>query len=413
MLAVTFSHCCGLDVHKKSVTACVLVPKEDGQGVKQSIKTFKTTTAALRELAEWLASLGVTHVAMESTGVYWKPVYNILVEQFELWVVNARHLKQVPGRKTDVKDAEWIAQLMRLGLLERSFIPDVEQRDLRDLTRYRTRLTNEKSAAVNRLQKILEDANIKLASVVSDVQGVSARAMIEALIAGQSDVEQMADLARGRLRVKIPQLVEALLGNTRNHHRFMLRELLAHMDELNARLHSLNQRIRTATVPNEAIIQRLCAIPGIERHIAEVILAEVGHLVDQFPTAKHLASWACLCPGNNISANKRRSGKTQKGQLWLKTALVEASWAASRSKDTYLSAQFHRLKARRGAKRAAVAVAHSILTIVYHLLADPEAAFHELGGDYFQKQNQGAYKRRAVKQLEKLGYQVSLTPAVA
>ena len=413
MLEVTFSHCCGLDVHKKSVTACALVPKDDGQGVKQAIKTFKTTTGALRELADWLASLGVTHVAMESTGVYWKPVYNILVEQFELWVVNARHLKQVPGRKTDVKDAEWIAQLMRLGLLERSFIPDVEQRDLRDLTRYRTRLTNEKSAAVNRLQKILEDANIKLASVVSDVQGVSARAMIEALIAGQSDVEQIADLARGRLRVKIPQLVEALLGNTRHHHRFMLRELLAHIDELNTRLHSLNQRIRTATAPYEAIIERLSAIPGVKRHIAEVILAEVGHLVDQFPTAKHLASWACLCPGNNISANKRRSGKTQKGQLWLKTALVEASWSASRSKDTYLSAQFHRLKARRGAKRAAVAVAHSILTIVYHLLADPEAAFHELGGDYFQKQNQGAYKRRAVKQLERLGYQVVLTPAVA
>lgn len=412
MMGVTFSHCAGLDVHKKTVTGCVIVPKEGG-GVKQVVKTFKTMTAGLEALAAWLASLSVTHVAMESTGIYWKPVYNILGEQFEVWVVNARHLKQVPGRKTDVKDAEWIAQLMRHGLLEPSFIPEVEQRDLRDLTRYRTRLTNEKSSAANRLHKILEDANIKLTSVASDVQGVSARLMLAALIDGESDAEQLADLAKGRMRSKMPALVEALAGHTRDHHRFMLREVLDHLDELNARLRVLDAEIAKRTEPHEALIERLMAIPGVGRRTTEVILAEIGWTVEPFPTAKHLASWACLCPGNNISANKRRSGKTRRGQDWLRPALVEAAWAASRTKDTYLSAQFHRLRARRGPKRAAVAVAHSITTIVYHLLADPEAVFHELGGDYFYKRNEEQVKRRALRTLESLGLQVTLAPLAA
>jgi transposase len=409
MLDVMFTHCAGLDVHKKSVTACALVPGKKGK-VRPVFKTFGTTTKALREMKAWLLELGVTHVAMESTGVYWKPVYNILQDEIEVWVVNAQHIKQVPGRKTDVKDAEWIATLMRLGLLNNSFIPDEAQRDLRDLTRYRTQLTNERSAAVNRVQKVLEDANIKLDSVVTDIQGVSARQMLAGLIEGQEDGEALAELAKGRMRHKIPELVAALTGYVRPHHRFMLAELLTHMDQLNQQLTQLNERIEAQTAPQADLIARLDEIPGVGQHTAEILLAEVGCTVEQFPSEKHLASWACLCPGNNISANKRRSGKTRKGQKWLRTALSEAAWAASRTKDTYLSAQFHRLRARRGAKRAAVAVAHSILHIVYHLMKDPTATFQELGGDYFVKRNKGDQKRRALKTLAALGYAAELTP---
>jgi transposase len=409
MLDVMFTHCAGLDVHKKSVTVCLLIPGKNGK-VRRRVKTFGTTTNSLQGLKSWLLEMGVTHAAMESTGVYWKPVYNILQGAVEVWVVNAQHIKQVPGRKTDVKDAEWIATLMRLGLLNNSFIPDEEQRDLRDLTRYRTQLTNERSAAVNRVQKVLEDANIKLSSVVSDIQGVSARRMLAAIIEETDDSEALAELAKGRMRNKIPELVEALTGHVRAHHRFMLHELLEQVDGLNQRLQSLNQRIDQHTAPQAELIKRLEAIPGVGEHTAEILLAEIGSAVDQFPTDKHLASWACLCPGNNISANKRRTGKTRKGQKWLRTALAEAAWAASRTKETYLSAQFHRLRARRGAKRAAVAVAHSILTIVYHLIKNPEATFQELGGDYFVKRNTGDHKRRAIKTLTTLGYAVELTP---
>ncbi len=408
-MEVLFTHCAGLDVHKKTVVACVLVPDPKG-GVRKVTRTFATTLAGLEDLARWLLGYQVTHVVMESTGVYWKPVYNVLAPQCEVWIVNAQHVKQVPGRKTDVADAEWLAQLMRLGLLARSFIPDVEQRDLRDLTRYRTRLTQERATAANRLQKILEDANIKLASVVSDIQGVSAHAMLEALIGGETDAAVLAELALGRLRAKIPALEAALTGRVREHHRFMLRELLDHLAHLGQCIETVNARIRELTAPHEAVIVRLMRIPSIKRYTAEVILAEVGPNVTAFPTAKHLASWACLCPGNDVSANKRRSGKTRRGQKWLRTALVEAAWAASRSKDTYLAAQFQRLRVRRGDKRAAVAVAHSILTIVYHLLADPTAEFTELGGDFFIKKRAPQEQRRAVKRLEALGFQVTLTP---
>jgi len=408
-MEVLFTHCAGLDVHKKTVVACVLVPDPKG-GVRKVTRTFATTLAGLEDLARWLLSYQVTHVVMESTGVYWKPIYNVLAPQCEVWLVNAQHVKQVPGRKTDVGDAEWLAQLMRFGLLSRSFIPDVEQRDLRDLTRYRTRLTEERSAAANRLHKILEDANLKLTSVVSDIQGVSAQAMLQALIGGETDAAVLADLALGRLRAKIPALTEALTGRVREHHRFMLGELLDHLAHLGQCIETVTARIRELTAPHEAIILRLMQIPGVKRHTAEVLLAEVGPNVTPFPTAKHLASWACLCPGNDLSANKRRSGKTRRGQKWLRTALVEAAWAASRSKDTYLAAQFQRLRARRGDKRAAVAVAHSILTIVYQLLADPQATFIELGGDYFVKKNPEQERRRAVKRLETLGFQVTLTP---
>jgi len=325
-----------------------------------------------------------------------------------VWVVNVQHIKQVPGRKTDVKDAEWIATLMRLGLLNNSFIPEEKQRDLRDLTRYRTQLTNERSTAVNRVQKVLEDANIKLSSVVSSIQGVSAREMLTAIIEGRDDSEALAELAKGRMRNKIPELVEALTGHVRPHHRFMLSELLTHMDDLNQQLGHLNERIEQQTAPHEALIARLDEIPGVGRHTAEILLAEIGCNVDPFPSEKHLASWACLCPGNNISANKRRTGKTRKGQKWLRTALAEAAWAASRSKETYLAAQFHRLRVRRGPKRAAVA--HSILIIVYHLMKDPTATFQELGGDYFVKRSKGDQKRRALKTLTTLGFAVELTP---
>lgn len=409
MIEVMFPNSSGLDVHKKSVTACVLISKP-GSRLKAEIRTFATTTTGLQELSAWLSEHHIEQVVMESTGVYWKPVFNILSPEFDVWLVNARHVSQVPGRKTDVCDAEWLTSLMRHGLLSKSFIPAVEQRDLRDLTRYRTRLQDEKASAANRLHKVLEDANIKMTSVLTDVQGVSARLMLNAIVEGRADTQQLAELAKGRLRKKIPELAEALLGRVRSHHRFMLQETLAHIDEINARLDHLNQRIQELVAPHETLITRLTAIPGVGRTTAEILLAEIGHEVGHFPSAKHLASWACLCPGNNISANKRRSGKTRKGQKWLNAALVEAAWAASRAKDVYLAAQFHRLRARRGAKRAAIAVAHSIITIVYHLLKEPQSAFQELGGDFFVKRNKVQQQNWAVRTLETLGFQVSLAP---
>jgi len=402
----------GLDVHQKFIVACVYVEEKAGHE-KAIRKRFTTMTEGLQELVEWLLEHKITHVTMESTGVYWKPVYNILSIHFETWVVNARHLKQVPGRKTDETDAMWITKLMRYGLLTPSFIPPEEQRDLRDVTRYRTRVQQEKSSAVNRLQKILEDSNIKLKSVVSDIQGVSARAMVEALIADDRGPVAMAELAKGTLRKKIPDLVKALTGHVRPHHRFMLEEILLHIDELNRRLDSLNTKITELVAPHADLIERLDEITGVGIRTAEIILAEIGPSVDNWPSDRHLASWACLCPGNNESGGKRRSGQRRHGQTWLVSALVEAAWAASRAKDTYLCAQFHRIRARRGAKRAAIAVAHSIVRIVYHLIADPEARFADLGSDYFLNKNKGQEQRRAVKTLEALGFQVALSQTQA
>ncbi len=411
-MEVMYPRCSGLDVHKQFLIACVMYAQADGK-LKQERKRFETTTNELRALVAWLQSFGITHVVMESTGVYWKPVYNLLHPHFTTWVVNASHLAQVPGRKTDDTDAQWLTKLMRYGLLQPSFIPEVEQRDLRELTRYRTRLLQEKSAALNRIQKVLEDANVKLAAVVSDIQGVSARLMVDALIANTLDTIQTAELAKGQLRSKIPQLVEALTGQVRPHHRFLLAEVLTHLDELNERITTLNQRIRTLVLPHEALIERLDAITGVGCTTAEIVLAEVGTSVDSWPTDRHLMSWACICPGNDESGGKRRSGRRRKGQKWLVPALIESAWAASHTKNTYLGAQFQRLRARRGAKRAAVAVAHSILQIIYHLLKDPTAVFTDLGGDYFLTKNKEYEQRRALKTLESLGFAVQLTPATA
>ncbi len=341
--------------------------------------------------------------------VFWKPIYNLLEGNFELVVVNAQHIKAVPGRKTAVRDAEWIADLLRHGLLRASFIPDRSQRELRELTRYRTTLIHDRANEVNRLQKVLEGANIKLASVATDILGKSGRDMLEALVGGASDSALLAQLARGRLREKLPQLEQALAGQFGAHHRFLLAQQLAHIDFLDASLERVSTEIAERVGPFEAEVARLQSIPGVGQRTAEVLVAEIGVDLTRFPTARHLASWAGLCPGNDESAGKRRSGRTRKGSPWLRTALVEAGQAAARTKETSLAAQYRRLAARRGAKRAAVAVAHSLLVMVYALLTQP-TGYHELGGHYFDERDRQAVERRLVHRLEALGYTVSLAP---
>jgi transposase len=406
-MEVVHERCCGLDIHKKLIVACAVTPGNAGQP-RRHVRTFGTMTDELQQLSGWLSEQGVTHVAMESTGSYWKPIFNVLEESFELLLVNAQHLQAVPGRKTDVKDAEWIADLLRHGLLKPSFIPDREQRELRELVRYRTSLVQERTAAANRLQKVLEGANIKLASVATDILGRSGREMLEALVAGETNTALMAEFARGRLRDKRPALERALAGRFGPHQRFLVAEILAHIDYLDDTIERLSVEIGERERPFEAVLNRLDTIPGVGRRIAEIIAAEVGPDVRRFPSAGHLASWAGLCPGQDESAGKRRSGKTRKGNRWLRTALVEAAQAARRTK-TYLAAQFRRLTTRRGLKKAMVAVAHSILRIVYHLLID-EHPFEDLGEAYFDQRQRQHVSRRLKQRLERLGYRVQLEP---
>ena len=403
-----YTCCAGLDVHKKTVMACVRRIDAAG-GLSESVRTFATMTVDLLALSDWLAQQGVTHVAMESTGVFWKPIFNLLEGLFEVLLVNPRHIKQVPGRKTDVKDCQWIAQLLQHGLLRGSFVPPKAIRELRDLTRQRSQLVAEKSAVANRIQKTLEDANIKLASVATDVLGVSGRAMIHALIAGQEDPDDLAELARKRLRQKRPALRTALQGKVTEHHRFLLRLLMSHLDSLEGLIGQLNARIEAAMARFDEDLQRLTTIPGVDRRTAEVIIAEIGTDMERFPTAEHLASWAGMCPGNDQSAGKRRSGRTTKGDRWLRAALTQAAWAASHTKATYLAAQYHRLAKRRGKKRALIAVGHTLLTIAYYVLKR-ETGYVELGAEFLDRLDPDRTARNLVKRLEQLGYKVNIEP---
>jgi transposase len=406
---VVYERCCGLDVHKKSVVACLLISRSGGAPLR-AVRTFGTMTEDLLALANWLAEVGCTHVAMESTGVYWKPIWNLLEDSFALLLVNPRDSKAVPGRKTDVTDAEWIADLLRHGLLRGSYVPDRPQRELRELTRYRTSLVRERTAEANRLQKTLEGANIKLASVATDILGTSGRAMLQALVAGASDASAVAHLARGRLREKLPELERALAGRFTPHQRFMVAEQLAHIDFLEAAIARVSAEIAERLRPCAAAVARLDTIPGVGPYLAEALIAEIGTDMSRFPSPGHLASWAGMCPGNHESAGKRRSGRTRKGSPWLRALLVQAAHAGARKKDTYLGAQYRRLAARRGRSRAAVAVGHTILIIAYHLLSNG-TDYHDLGHRYFDERDRRTVERRLVHRLESLGYTVSLQPA--
>ncbi len=430
---VTYTDCAGLDVHKKTIVACRITVGP--QGEKQSeVRSFGTMTADLLTLSDWLSSLGVTHVAMESTGEFWKPVYNILEGNFELLVVNAHHIKNVPGRKTDVKDAEWIGELLRHGLLRGSFIPPQAQRDLRDLTRQRTNLVQDRATVVNRLHKVLEWANLKLSAVATDITGVSVRAMLEAILAGHMEPQILADLSKGRLRNKRDELERALEGRVRKHHRFLLAQHLTQLDFLDEQIELFDAQIAwhmaqltpaeppatvLDTTPDasaaaplltwEEAVTLLDTIPGVNRRTAEVLLAEIGVDMSRFPSAAHLASWAKLAPGNNESAGKRYSGAIGHGNRWLRTGIVQAAWAAVKVKKSYLSSFYHRLASRRGAKRAIVAVAHRLLTAIYHMLTKREA-YHDLGATYLDKRNQTNLIKRTVIRFAQLGFRVNIEP---
>lgn len=402
---VLHERCAGLDVHRDTVVACAITPEG------REVRTFGAVTGGLLELADWLSGKGVTHVAMESTGVYWKPVYNLLEGGgVELLVVNARHMRAVPGRKTDVRDAEWIADLLRHGLLKASFIPDRPQRELRELVRYRRTLIEERGREAQRLHKVLEGANIKLGAVASDLLGVSGRAMLEAIAAGRDDPELLASLARGRLRDKHDRLVAALQGLPGSHQRRMLAAQLRHIDFLDAEISTLSAEVGERMRPFGLAVALADSIPGIAQRTAEAILAETGTDMSRFPSSAHLASWARVCPGNDESAGKKRSGATGPGNTWLRSALIEAAHAASRTKGTYLAAQYRRIAARRGARRAAVAVAHSILVILYHLLRDG-LIYRDLGATWFDRRDPAAIVRRTVKRLEAMGYRVTVEAA--
>ena len=400
-MQVMYERCAGLDVHKKTVVACMLTPEG------QETRTFGTMTAELLALADWLLACGCTHVAIESTGDYWKPVFNILEGTCEVILVNAQHVKAVPGRKTDVKDAAWLAELLQHGLLRASFIPPVAQRELRDLTRYRSTFIRERVTLINRVQKLLEDANIKLASVASDIMGVSGRAILAALLAGHTEPQALADLAKGRLRTKRELLAQALDGRVKPHHRFVLTELLCQIDGLDETIARFDAQIQAVYGSFEEAVGLLDTIPGVARHTAEMLVAEIGTDMSRFPCADHLAAWAGVAPGHHESAGKRTSGKTRKGNRFLRTTLVQAAHAAVRTQQTYLSAQYRRLASRRGKKRAILAVAHTILVMAYYMLQRQEP-YREAGADFFDRLQPEDTARRLVKRLEHLGYHVVL-----
>lgn len=401
-MQVVHERCCGLDVHKKSITACIITTKG------KETRTFGAMTRDILQLADWIQEKKCTHVAMESTGVYWKPVYNLLeTYNLELLVVNAHHIKAVPGRKTDVKDAEWIADLLRHGLVNGSYIPMREQRELRELVRYRKSLIEERSRETNRLQKVLEGCNIKLSSVVSNILGASSRAMIEAIINGIEDPMILARLAKGTMKKKVESLEQALHGITGFHQKRLVSVQLKHIDFLDTQIEELDSAIGEQLCPFEEDLELLQTIPGVGKRTAELLLAEVGTNMDRFPTDAHLASWAGMAPGNNESAGKRKSGKAPKGNKYLRSALVQSARAAARGKETYLSAQFKRIATRRGSNRAAIAVGHSILVIAYHILKKREP-YKELGANYFDERKSNAVIKNAVKRIEKLGFSVKL-----
>jgi transposase len=410
-MEILYPRCAGIDVHKR--TAVVTATWLDKQGRRhKETRTFSTMTADLERLRAWLVERGVTHVAIESTGVYWKPVFNLLEPHLSVVLANAAHVKAGPGRKTDVRDSEWLLDLLQHGLIRGSFIPEAPIRALRDLTRFRTSLIEERTRAMNRIQKVLEDANLKLASVASEVLGASGRAILEALIAGETDPERLAGLARGTLRKKREALVEALRGGLQDHHRLLLCTLLGQVDHLNGAIDALNAEIRRRLAPYEAAIMLLCSIAGVQRRVAEVVLAEIGTDMSRFADARHLCSWAAICPGNYESAGKRLSGRLRHGNRWLRTALLQAAWAAIKVKGGYFGAQFRRLAKRRGQKRAAVAVAHSILTVIYHLLT--RGVFYEdLGADFFDRRRPDQHTRYHVRRLTELGFTVTLEPSGA
>jgi transposase len=408
MITVVYPNCAGLDVHKKFVTVCRLTVTKQGQ-VQKELREYSTMTADLQAMADWLAEGGVTHVAMESTGVYWQPINNILEGRFEIFLVNAQAVKRMPGRKTDLKDAEWLATLMQHGLLQRSFIPDRQQRELRELARYRLSLVQERSRFASRLQKVLEDTNIKLAAVATDMQGVSAQAMIRALIQGEADPKVLAGMAKGRMRKKQADLQRALVGQLTEHHRFMLNELLDQLDVLDQQIAKIEARIEEQLAqmpPFRAAVILLDTLPGVDRQLAIAIVAEIGVDMSRFPSDRHITAWAGVAPGNNETGGKQRAGKTRKGNKYLRRALVLAAWGAVRSKRNYLRSLYYRLAARRGKPRAAMAVGRSILQAAYHMLLRGEP-YQELGADYLDQLDRERTAKRLLKRLDNLGYDIS------